>query len=115
MHGARNEAVHAFRDVVSTWSQQTENLSCFYFYEQLNEDAEQGPTIIPGWVAVPRIADSIIQPDAIYYLCGPEPFLRKQFVDLIALGVQPEAIRYEEFGPQTLVLGAKEKLESEVA
>jgi nitric oxide dioxygenase len=115
VHGARNEAVHAFRDVVSAWSQQTENLSCFYFYEQLNEEAELAPTIIPGWVAVPRIADSIIQPDAMYYLCGPEPFLRKQYADLTALGVQPEAIRYEEFGPQTLVLGAEEKREAEVA
>ena len=104
VHGARHETVHAFRALLGTWSQQTDKLRCIYFYEQPDETSALDPAIRPGRVDLHLIDESVILPEATYYLCGPEPFLRKQYGDLIALGVAPEAIRYEEFGPQTLAL-----------
>jgi nitric oxide dioxygenase len=43
-------------------------------------------------------------PGADYYVCGPAPFIKKQFQDLTALGVDKDAIHYEEFGPNVLAL-----------
>ena len=104
VHGARNKTSHAFRELLNTWSQRTDTLRFFYFYEQPDEPSAPNPAVIPGRVDLHLIKEFVILPQATYYLCGPEPFLRQQYGDLIALGVEPENINYEEFGPQTLTL-----------
>ena len=37
--------------------------------------------------------------DAVYYLCGPMPFLQSARSTLIGRGVAPADIQYEVFGP----------------
>jgi ferredoxin-NADP reductase len=41
--------------------------------------------------------------DYDFYLCGPGPFMQSVFAQLIELGVREERIRYEFFGPATLL------------
>jgi len=40
--------------------------------------------------------------DAVFYLCGPEPFMREQCRALVARGVSPLRIEREVFGPAML-------------
>jgi nitric oxide dioxygenase len=40
--------------------------------------------------------------DADFYLCGPLPFMREQFRSLLELGVPPERVHREVFGPDLI-------------
>ena len=40
--------------------------------------------------------------DADFYLCGPLPFMRLQWKSLVALGIGPERLHREVFGPELL-------------
>lgn len=102
VYGARNETVHAFREQVSGWSRQHPTFSCYYFYEQMPAGRQPQATLKRGRVEIHSLKQEVMVPNATYYLCGPEPFLRKQVADLIDLGVDPTAIQLEEFGPQLL-------------
>ena len=44
--------------------------------------------------------------DAVYYLCGPRPFLRAMVGGLARSGVPLNRIRYEFFGPADELLAA---------
>jgi hypothetical protein len=41
--------------------------------------------------------------DFDFYLCGPPPFMQSLYQGLTALGVREERIRYESFGPATVL------------
>ena len=61
------------------------------------------PSFINGVVDIIQIKEDILLENAEYYICGPAPFIKKQYDDLLALGVSRNSIRYEEFGPQILI------------
>ncbi len=41
--------------------------------------------------------------DYDFYLCGPRPFMQAMYDGLTSLGVRDERIRYESFGPATVL------------
>ncbi|WIM99369.1 globin domain-containing protein [Actinoplanes oblitus] len=45
------------------------------------------------------LADVTLPENAVYYLCGPLPFLKNIRAGLLDRGVQPRDIQYEMFGP----------------
>lgn len=103
IHGSRDTSVHAFREQIETLHAQEERFQRHIFYDQVEEEALQ-EDYYPGIVNLGRLKKSAVHPDADYYICGPAPFIKKQFQDLIAMGVAPGAIHYEEFGPNVLAL-----------
>ncbi|WP_432722826.1 globin domain-containing protein [Jeongeupia wiesaeckerbachi] len=46
--------------------------------------------------------DTIVRPDADYYLCGPLPFMTAQREALLDLGVPANRVHFEVFGPDLL-------------
>lgn len=102
VHGCRNEEVHAFKEVVDQWLSDRENRKKHIFYDRLKDVADDA--CHEGVVDVRKLSDDVIIPGADYYVCGPGPFIEKQFVDLKELGVDPNSIHYEEFGPHVLSL-----------
>ena len=46
-----------------------------------------------------QLAQADLPEDAVYYLCGPLPFLQSARNELIRRGVPPSDIQYEMFGP----------------
>ncbi|RNI24178.1 NO-inducible flavohemoprotein [Rufibacter latericius] len=103
VHGCRNRKVHAFREPLTTLEARHGKLKKHIFYDSLDGEM-QVEGYNEGIVELSKLRDQAVLQDADYYVCGPAPFIKKQFKDLAAMGVKPEAIHYEEFGPANLIL-----------
>jgi nitric oxide dioxygenase len=100
VHGARNSAVQAMRNRLREASNEHANFKLLVFYnEPLPEDVQGKDFDYKGLVDVNLIKDSIMLPDADYYICGPIPFMRMQHDALQNLGIPETRIHYEVFGP----------------
>jgi nitric oxide dioxygenase len=98
LHGCRNREVHAFKtqldEIVSTNSQ----VEQIVFYDAATDlDKQEG--IMEGFLDLDKVDGLASDPDTRYYVCGPAAFIRKQHLDLTAMGVAKESIFFEEFGP----------------
>lgn len=103
LHGCRNRSVHAFKDQLDEIIKSNDNVEQHIFYDKRTEnDKKEG--VLEGHLDINRIPSLNNHPDTLYYLCGPSFFIQKQYNDLIALGINKEAILFEEFGPQLLQL-----------
>ena len=103
VHGCRNESLHAFKEKIRDFSQRNSNLETYTFYDQCTE-ANEAEHIYEGHPDVSKIAALSSEQDALYFICGPSPFIQKQFNDLRKQGIEARNIRFEEFGPQLLHL-----------
>lgn len=103
IHGSRDTTVHAFKEQIDALHAQQERFSRHIFYDTVDESQLQ-EDYYPGIVNLGHVKEEAILPGADYYICGPAPFIQKQFQDLEAYGVPKEAIHYEEFGPNVLAL-----------
>jgi nitric oxide dioxygenase len=102
IHGCRNESVHAFKDTVDYWAAEYANLKQHVFYNETSNASDQ--SVIQGIVDLNNIKEDALLTDAEFYLCGPSPFISKQYHDLRKIGIPREAIHFEEFGPSVLAL-----------
>ena len=99
VHGARNGKVHAMKERLKASADTNPRLTSVVFYDAPLEDDILGYDYDQvGRVDLARIAESVIKPQADYYLCGPIPFMRMQVQALRALGVAESKIHYEVFG-----------------
>ena len=103
VHGCRNRKVHAFREPLTTLEAMHGKLKKHIFYDTLDEEM-QVEGYYEGIVELDKLRDQAIFQDADYYICGPAPFIEKQYKDLTSMGVNKEVIHYEEFGPSNLIL-----------
>jgi nitric oxide dioxygenase len=100
IHGARNGSVHAMRDRLRETAAAHSNFHVTVFYnEPLPSDVEGRDYDHTGLVDIGLIKQTILLPDADYYLCGPIPFMRMQHDALKNLGIHEAKIHYEVFGP----------------
>src|SRR5690606_34111703 len=100
VHGARNSAVHAMRDRLRQAVHDYPAFSLIVFYnEPLPQDVQGEDYDYPGLGDVKQIEETMLLPDADYYLSGPIPFRRMQQDALQNLGVSEARIHYEVFGP----------------
>jgi nitric oxide dioxygenase len=101
IHGSKTPEAHAFNKQVSHWTNQDHALEKYIFYN--SADGQVTGDHYSGWVELKQLKKGI-NADADFYLCGPKPFIEKQYNDLLQLGVNASNIHYEEFGPQSLQL-----------
>jgi nitric oxide dioxygenase len=109
IHGAENGRMHAMGAHVRELAAQARNghVKVYTFYnvpdpgDQLGRDYDEPGLITGGWLARHTPAD-----EAVYYLCGPRPFLRGMVGGLARTGVPLSRIRYEFFGPADELLAA---------
>lgn len=102
IHGCRTAQVHAFRDQLERWKTEDESLKQHTFYNQTTSDIHPAG-YFNGQVDLNHFKD-VFDEQAEYYLCGPKPFIEKQYAHLRTLGINSDRIFFEEFGPQTLQL-----------
>lgn len=103
LHGCRNRGVHAFKNELDKITQEKENVVQHIFYDlPTPSDTQEG--ILEGFLDINKIANLPQFPGTRYYVCGPSAFIQKQFDDLVAKGIEKEAIHFEEFGPGLLQL-----------
>jgi len=97
MHAVKNTKVQAFRDEIQSLKEILSNLTIVNYY---SEDSEGMPSnSIVGQITEEALRASITDRDAIYYICGPVPFMQFVITTLEKLGVKEEQIKYEFFGP----------------
>lgn len=99
IHAARNGHVHAMKDDLVKIVSQNPNVSRMVFYEETAPEDKEGVDYdYVGRIDLPKIKDQVVLPDADYYICGPQPFMKAQSKSLESLGVAPERIHMEVFG-----------------
>jgi nitric oxide dioxygenase len=107
VHGAENGRVHAMRDHARELARQTANVALYTFYnapepgDVKGRDYDEAGLISGDWLR----RNTPIE-EAVYYLCGPRPFLRAMVGGLARAGVSLGHIRYEFFGPADELLAA---------
>jgi nitric oxide dioxygenase len=103
VHGARNSRVHAMKAAIKAVADTNRRMTSFVFYDApLPDDVPGYDYDFEGVVDLNRIADSILKPDADYYICGPTAFMPVQIAALKKLGVDESRIHYEVFGTGAL-------------
>jgi nitric oxide dioxygenase len=107
IHGAENGRAHAMGAHVRELAAHARNITVRTFYnvpdpsDQAGRDYDERGLITVGWLA----RNTPIE-EAVYYLCGPRPFLRGMVGGLARTGVPLNCIRYEFFGPADELLAA---------
>ncbi len=97
-HAARNrESVSHLNDIQNA-KDKLDNLKTIYF---LNESKKQNADEIEGCMDLaPHISNDF--KNGVYYVCGPQSFMDDQRDALLELGVNPNNIHREVFGPESL-------------
>lgn len=100
VHGVRNSAAHVFRNEVEDLAARAKTVVARTFYS--SPRPEDRP--LPGNIAEGRMnaADLVALgagPEATYMICGPAGFITGLTAGLERLGVRPDRIVYESFGP----------------
>ena len=95
LHGARDGRFHAFRAEVRAIAEQNPNLTIHYAYSRpRDEDAGHHHSV--GYID-PTLIQSLMIPEAEYFLCGSPPFMAAIRTGLKAAGVSENQILFEMF------------------
>ncbi|MET3480659.1 NO-inducible flavohemoprotein [Methylobacterium sp. 1973] len=109
VHGALNGRVHALRDATAAAASGRAHIRVRTFYAQPDAQDRRGEHYDEaGLITADWLVANTPQAEAVYYLCGPKPFLAALVNGLQRHGVPAERVRFEFFGP------ADELLEDEV-
>ena len=107
VHGARDKRVHALGDHARQLASQARNATVRVYYEAPAADDVSGRDYDePGLISVDWLVRNTPVAQALYYICGPRPFLRAYVIGLAAKGVPLHRIQYEFFGPADELLAA---------
>ncbi len=102
--GMRRPQEHPLMDELKALLAGRRNLEVMLAYSQHDGEGVAG---LPAWkrgrLAAADLLPHARAPLAEVFLCGPGDFIRQMHDGLAAAGVNPLAIRYEAFGPSTLL------------
>jgi hypothetical protein len=104
IHGTQNGRAHAFGKRVRELAAQYPGLVVQFCYSEPTDNDKPGVTHdSKGRVSVDLLKKVLPFGDYDFYLCGPPPFMSSLYSGLIDMGVRPERIRFESFGPGTVL------------
>ncbi len=99
VHGARDEAEHAFADEVDGLIERLPHAHRLVAYSRPRTDAPTGAGFdLRGRLDLAALERVRVPMDADFYLCGPAAFLHEMTASLTARGVPPEQVTAEVFG-----------------
>lgn len=100
VHGALNGRVQAMGSHVRQLAAQAPNIRTAVLHAEPTEtDRRNAAFDHEGLVTADWLVHQAPADDAVFYLCGPRPFLRSLVGGLYGRGVPADRIRYEFFGP----------------
>jgi nitric oxide dioxygenase len=107
VHAARHSGTQALASEIRDLRSAAGNVDVHVIYDQpLLDDMSTGRCDGIGTVDAAFLRDRTPHDRALYYFCGPGPFMRSVFGGLKALGVADERIRFEFFGPRQEITAA---------
>ena len=107
VHGAENGRMHAMGAHARELAAKARNVTVRTFYnapdpqDVVGQSYDERGVITPDWLRRNTPLE-----DAVFYLCGPRPFLRALVGGLARSGAPLDRIRYEFFGPADELLAA---------
>lgn len=99
LHACENAAQLSFQSRVAQLSEALPLRCHLWLNQQQTSDSIKGTEVHQGLMQLAPIAEQLPLNDGDFYLCGPVAFMRAVQQQLLALGVQSDAIHYEVFGP----------------
>jgi nitric oxide dioxygenase len=96
LHADVEEASFALRQQVLYDVRRLDDARMYVWYETGADTALPVDGVFAGRVDLDQIS---LPDDALYYLCGPIPFMQAVHSELLDRGVQPRDVQYEVFGP----------------
>ncbi|MGM8931766.1 FAD-binding oxidoreductase [Salinicola halophyticus] len=100
VHATRNGATHAFQAEVEALMAQSDSVTRRVFYSAPRPSDTAGVDYdIEGRITTDSLLELGAGPEASYLLCGPARFLAEISAGLEDLGVNPDRIDFETFGP----------------
>jgi ferredoxin-NADP reductase/MOSC domain-containing protein YiiM len=104
VHGARDDAEHAFADEVDGLLNALPHAHRIVSYSRPGPDDTPGARFDrTGRISIETITEAAIPVDADYYLCGPDVFMRSLSAALTARGTAPEHVAMELFGAGAVI------------
>ncbi|MEL7939517.1 2Fe-2S iron-sulfur cluster-binding protein [Pseudomonas delhiensis] len=104
VHACENGAVHALRDEVLALAARRAGIRLHFCYRTPSaEDLAQGRCHSSGLVSRETLQALLPLDDYDVYLCGPRAFMQANWRLLRGLGIERSRIRYEFFGPATIL------------
>lgn len=101
IQAARNSNARAFADELNALSQSASDLTQRVIFDSpLPDDLSSGKCDAEGFITSERLRAWTPVDEALYFLCGPKPFMECLIGNLRELGVDESRIRYEFFGPK---------------
>ena len=98
LHACENPQQHSFKARLAQLQQQLPQLRCYTWY---NQAAPQSHHQFSGLMQLSPLADELPLQSGQFYICGPTGFMKFAKDQLLALGVTPECVHYEVFGPHS--------------
>lgn len=108
VHGARDTADRPFAAELTRIADNDARVSLHWFDSRPQRDGAARP----GRVDVAQLKRILPFDDYDFYLCGPSAFMRDLYDGLRALNVPDERIRFEAFGPSSVVRSATRAAEA---
>ncbi|CAH6661080.1 NO-inducible flavohemoprotein [Pseudocitrobacter vendiensis] len=103
-HAAENGDVHAFADEVKTLGSSLPRFTAHTWYRQPTQADRQASAFdSEGLMDLSAMEGAFSDPAMQFYLCGPVGFMQFAAKQLVELGVKPESIHYECFGPHKVL------------
>lgn len=104
IHACEDGAVHAMKDEVRSFGQDTPGVVTHVCYRLPRHEDKPGRDYDSlGFLTTGTLQSLLPLDDYDFYLCGPGPFMQAVYDMLCGLGVRDERIRYEFFGPASLL------------
>ena len=100
VHGCLNENVQSFRKTVDELAAKHPTLLVHHRYSEPPVQGVRAPSDSTGFVDAPLIESLVLQRDADYYFCGPKPFMRNIYQQLMAWEIPVSQVHFEFFGPR---------------
>jgi len=98
LHACENPQQHSFATRIENLQEQNPKIKSFTWYN--NSDVLPGMSY-RGLMEIANIAAQLPLSSGNFYLCGPTGFMKFVKDQLLAIGVKPERIHYEVFGPHS--------------
>lgn len=97
LYSTRNNDFHSFQEEIEQLAKERENITATVFYTRPQEGEKEGEDYdVKGRISEQWMKDHLPL-EADFYFCGPVPFMKQMYHNLVELGVDKERIFYESF------------------
>lgn len=107
LHATRNSKVQPLVDEIRALGTNRANVKTHVMFDEPTEDdVAHGRCDSVGTFDAGFLRDWAPCDDALFYFCGPKPFMQSVYTSLKGLGVSDDRIRFEFFGPKQEITSA---------